>query len=483
MEQKNPLGELPVPVLLRRYALPSILAMLVSALYNIVDQFFIGRSVGELGNAATNVAFPLSTSCVALALLFGIGGAAAFNLTMGKGEKEKALFYIGNAATMLFLSGVVLTVITELFLESLLVGFGSPQNVLSYAKTYTGITAIGFPFLILSAGGGHLIRADGSPSMAMISNLAGAVINTVLDALFVFGFNMGMQGAALATAIIEKVRRYGALCAATTHYAEMKAYALETDGVTNASCEFDVETLRPTYRLIIGTPGKSNAFAISSKLGIDDDIIEAAKDRLSNDNRRFENVIEELEKNRIEAERERDAAIKEHREYEAFRNAEEAKLKKKAEIAERELEKAQERAAQILQSAKVTSEFVLGQLDDIKKKQESGRFAEALEEGRRSIRKSLRETEDRVNPVIGGDNSDYVLPRPLKKGDTVLIVNLNQRGMLTDSPDRNGNVSVKAGLMNMKTNIKNLRLAGYVIAGIQFDKSLLAFADRRKSIA
>lgn len=267
------------------------------------------------------------------------------------------------------------------------------------------------------------------------------------------------EGAALATAIIEKVRRYGALCAATTHYAEMKAYALETDGVTNASCEFDVETLRPTYRLIIGTPGKSNAFAISSKLGIDDDIIEAAKDRLSNDNRRFENVIEELEKNRIEAERERDAAIKERREYEAFRNAEEAKLKKKAEIAERELEKAQEKAAQILQSAKVTSDFVLGQLDDIKKKQESGRFAEALEEGRRSIRKSLRETEDRVNPVIGGDNSDYVLPRPLKKGDTVLIVNLNQRGMLTDLPDRNGNVSVKAGLMNMKTNIKNLRLA------------------------
>lgn len=267
------------------------------------------------------------------------------------------------------------------------------------------------------------------------------------------------EGAALATAIIEKVRRYGALCAATTHYAEMKAYALETDGVTNASCEFDVETLRPTYRLIIGTPGKSNAFAISSKLGIDDDIIEAAKDRLSNDNRRFENVIEELEKNRIEAERERDAAIKERRDYEAFRNAEEAKLKKKAEIAERELEKAQEKAAQILQSAKVTSDFVLGQLDDIKKKQESGRFAEALEEGRRSIRKSLRETEDMVNPVIGGDNSDYVLPRPLKKGDTVLIVNLNQRGMLTDLPDRNGNVSVKAGLMNMKTNIKNLRLA------------------------
>ena len=107
MEQKNPLGELPVPVLLRRFARPSILAMLVSALYNIVDQFFIGRSVGELGNAATNVAFPLSTSCVALALLFGIVGAAAFNLTMGKGEKEKALFYIGNAVILYCLYEII----------------------------------------------------------------------------------------------------------------------------------------------------------------------------------------------------------------------------------------------------------------------------------------------------------------------------------------------------------------------------------------
>ena len=156
-KKRNPLETEKEGKLIAKFAIPAIISMLVSSLYNIVDQFFIGRSVGELGNAATNVAFPLSTSCVALALLFGIGGAAAFNLTMGKGEKEKALFYIGNAATMLFLSGVVLTVITELFLEPLLVGFGSPQNVLPYARTYTGITAIGFPFLILSAGGGHLI--------------------------------------------------------------------------------------------------------------------------------------------------------------------------------------------------------------------------------------------------------------------------------------------------------------------------------------
>ena len=266
------------------------------------------------------------------------------------------------------------------------------------------------------------------------------------------------EGAALAMAIIEKVRGYGALCAATTHYAEIKAYALETEGVTNASCEFDVETLKPTYRLIIGTPGKSNAFAISGKLGIGQDIIEAAKSRISSDNKRFEQVIEELEKNRIEAERERDEAIREKREYQAFRDAEEKKLRKKAEIAERELEKAQEKAVAIIESARVTSEYVMQQLEVIKKQQESGRLAEALDEGRRNIRRRLRDAADEVNPVIEKEDGDYTLPRALKKGDTVLIVNLNQQGTLNDTPDKNGNVTVKTGLLNTKTNIKNLKL-------------------------
>lgn len=108
VQKKNILGTEPIGGLLRQFAVPSIIAMLVGALYNIVDQFFIGRSVGELGNAATNVAFPLTISCVALALLFGIGGAASFNLTLGGGDREKALFYIGNAATLLFGSGVIL---------------------------------------------------------------------------------------------------------------------------------------------------------------------------------------------------------------------------------------------------------------------------------------------------------------------------------------------------------------------------------------
>lgn len=197
----NPLGSVPVGRLMVKFAVPSVIAMLVGALYNIVDQFFIGQSVGILGNSATNVAFPLTTLCTALGLLFGIGGASAFNLAMGRGERDKAPYYIGNAAVALFVGGAVLCVFTQIFLTPLLRAFGSPDEVLPYARTYVRITALGFPFLVLTTGGGHLIRADGSPRMTMICSLSGACINTVLDALFVMGFHMGMAGAALATII------------------------------------------------------------------------------------------------------------------------------------------------------------------------------------------------------------------------------------------------------------------------------------------
>ena len=197
----NILGEKPVGQLLRTFAIPSIVAMLVSALYNIVDQFFIGRTVGPLGNAATNIAFPLSISCTALALFFGIGGASAFNLAMGKGDKEDASNYIGNSIVMMVASGLILTLITQIFLGPMLKFFGAPENVFPYAKEYTRITSIGFAFLIVGTGGGHLIRADGSPRMTMICNMIGAVINTVLDYLFVSCLGFGMAGAAYATII------------------------------------------------------------------------------------------------------------------------------------------------------------------------------------------------------------------------------------------------------------------------------------------
>lgn len=200
-EGQNPLGVLPVEKLLLKFAVPSVIAMLTSALYNIIDQFFIGRAVGELGNAATNVAFPLTILCIAIALLFGIGGASAFNLAKGEGDDESAVNYMGNALVGLVFFGTLLAIITELFLEPMLVLFGTPESVMDYARTYIRIVAIGFPALILTTGGGHLIRADGSPNMSMVCNITGAIINTILDALFVFGFHWGMAGAAYATII------------------------------------------------------------------------------------------------------------------------------------------------------------------------------------------------------------------------------------------------------------------------------------------
>ncbi len=200
-KETNPLGTEPVGRLMLKFAIPSIIAMLVGALYNIVDQLFIGHAVGADGNAATNIAFPLTTLCMSLALLFGVGGASCYNLSLGRGEKDKAPYFIGGAVTMLTGCGIVLAAVTLIFLDPMLILFGANSDIMPYAQEYVSITAFGFPFLLLTAGGGHLMRADGSPGMTMLCSIIGAVINTVLDALFVFGFGWGMGGAAAATII------------------------------------------------------------------------------------------------------------------------------------------------------------------------------------------------------------------------------------------------------------------------------------------
>lgn len=220
--KENPLGYKPINQLLKQFAVPSMIAMLVSALYNIVDQFFIGRYVGELGNAATNIAFPLTTSCTAIALLCGIGGASAFNLAMGSGRREDAAHYIGNAITTMLSLGVILCVTVQLCLTPMLEFFGSPVKVLPFAEEYTSITALGFPFLIIGTGGGHLMRADGSPKMTMICNITGAVINTVLDYVFVGVLDLKMAGAAWATVIGQFV----AACLVFTYFTRFKTVKL-----------------------------------------------------------------------------------------------------------------------------------------------------------------------------------------------------------------------------------------------------------------
>ena len=205
IQAENPLGTAPVGGLIRKFAIPAIISMLVSAMYNIVDQIFIGQGVGMLGNAATNVAFPVTTIATAMALLLGIGGASNYNLEMGAGREKKASGIAGTALSSLAISGAVLCVIVVLFLKPLLTLFGATKDVMPYAVDYTGITALGLPFYILSVGGNHVVRADRSPTYSMACVTAGAVINTILDPLFIFGFGWGIKGAAWATVIGQAV--------------------------------------------------------------------------------------------------------------------------------------------------------------------------------------------------------------------------------------------------------------------------------------
>ena len=200
-QEQNPLGTAPVGGLIGKFAIPAIISMLVSALYNIVDQIFIGQGVGMLGNAATNVAFPVTTIATALALLLGIGGASNYNLEMGAGREKKASSIAGTALSTLVITGAILAVAVLLFLRPLISLFGATTDVMPYAVDYLGITAVGLPFYALSIGGNHIVRADRSPTYSMTCVLTGAIINTILDPLFIFGFGWGIKGAAWATVI------------------------------------------------------------------------------------------------------------------------------------------------------------------------------------------------------------------------------------------------------------------------------------------
>ena len=200
-KERNPLATEKTEKLMVRFAIPAIISMLVSSLYNIVDQIFIGQGVGMLGNAATNIAFPISIICTATALLLGIGSASNYNLESGAGNQEKACRIVGTGLSMLVACGIIIAGIVLVFLDPLLKIFGVAPEVLPYAQDYTGITAWGIPFLILTTGGNHLIRADRSPAYSMACMLTGAILNTILDPLFIFGFHLGIRGAAWATVI------------------------------------------------------------------------------------------------------------------------------------------------------------------------------------------------------------------------------------------------------------------------------------------
>lgn len=200
-QAQNPLATEPIGKLILKYSLPAIASSLVSSVYNIVDQIFVGNKIGELGNAATNVAFPLVMLVVTLAMTFGAGSAASFSLYLGQRIEDKAKSIVGNGMTLMLSCGIAAAVLAEIFLHPLLIAFGGRGQTLAYAMEYTRILALGFPFAILGTGASQLIRADGSPRYAMVSTMSGAVLNCILDPIFIFVLDMGMTGAALATII------------------------------------------------------------------------------------------------------------------------------------------------------------------------------------------------------------------------------------------------------------------------------------------
>lgn len=195
----NPLGYAPVVGLIAKFAIPSIINMLVNAAYNITDQIFIGHVVGMLGNAATNVAFPVVTLTVAFSQLVGVGTAANFNISLGAEKKDDAKQFIGTGLTLMSIIGILIMCIVLLFKTQILTLCGATENNLLYAQRYLNITAFGLPFFLFSSAGSHIIRADGSPAYSMACTITGALLNVFLDWLFLFGFHWGIQGAALAT--------------------------------------------------------------------------------------------------------------------------------------------------------------------------------------------------------------------------------------------------------------------------------------------
>lgn len=267
-----------------------------------------------------------------------------------------------------------------------------------------------------------------------------------------------VEGAALAVAVIEDIRAAGALCAATTHYTELKTYAMDTEGVCNASCEFDVETLRPTYKLIIGAPGKSNAFAISEKLGLPSEIVKRAGNYVASENRAMERILSELEEARQAAERDREESAKMKAEYEEFRRDAEKTLAEKLKASERELDNARKKAQNLVESAKRSSDYIMEEMDKLRKARESERLGEELARARRDIREHLRVNSDSFDPVEIRKDENYVLPRPLCKGDEVIIVSLGKKATVLELPDRSGKVSVQAGIIKTKADLSDIRL-------------------------
>lgn len=267
-----------------------------------------------------------------------------------------------------------------------------------------------------------------------------------------------VEGAALAISVLERFRQRHCRVAATTHYAELKMYAIQTGGVENACCEFDVESLKPTYRLLIGVPGRSNAFAISQKLGLDPAIISHAQALVQSENKQFEDVVDSLEASRQQYE----AMTRElaEKEAEIERTRKEIRVHKEQLSKEKaaEVQKAKEQAMRIVSDVQGQANALMDELNQIRKEKDREAFSQKAIAARSQLKSKLDKIHNAANPITERENISYTLPRPLKPGDTVLIVDIDKEGTVLQAPDKSGSVLVQAGIIRSRVKIGNLRL-------------------------
>ena len=260
-----------------------------------------------------------------------------------------------------------------------------------------------------------------------------------------------VEGAALAVAILEKLRERGAKIAATTHYAELKEYALKTEGVENGCCEFDVKTLRPTYKLLIGIPGKSNAFAISKRLGMEDEVIERAKLLTSSESRQFEDVVESLEESRQELSEEIEKARAATLDAQAKQAEAEKALERAKADAKREIDYAKQKAQELTAKTRAQAYALI---DELEKAQKEKRYQA---EEKAKFKSGLKALEETADPIQNAEKSNYKLPRELKIGDNVLIFDIDKKAVVLEKPEK-GTVLVQAGIIKTRVKLNNLRL-------------------------
>lgn len=265
-----------------------------------------------------------------------------------------------------------------------------------------------------------------------------------------------VEGAALAVSVIENIRSKGAVIAATTHYAELKAYALDTPGVSNGCCEFDVETLRPTYRLLIGVPGRSNAFAISEHLGMDKAVVEHAKSIVNSDNRDFESVLEKLESSRQALEDERKVAEEMTARAKKIEEQAQSEKDKIETLKKRELDKAKHEAEKLIEAAKRKSSEFLLELEKLKKEQNESNATEIARKTRRAVKSQMGEMDELINPAELADNwdYDYKLPREPKVGDRIVIKGIGE-GEVVEVGDK---LLVKSGLLKTRVKLSDIMI-------------------------